>query len=59
MKLAIPNVAFPERLTLYSDERRVELLHLGSGHTVGDAVAYLPDEKVLYAGDLAFFYVTR
>jgi glyoxylase-like metal-dependent hydrolase (beta-lactamase superfamily II) len=58
VKLAIPNVAFPERLTLYSDERRVELLHLGSGHTVGDAVAYLPDEKVLYAGDLAFFYVT-
>ena len=58
VKLAVPNIAFDDRLTLYSDRRKVELLHLGSGHTVGDAIAYLPTEKVLYAGDLAFFYVT-
>jgi cyclase len=58
VKLAPPNVTFAQRLVLHSDKRRVELLHLGSGHTAGDAVAYLPDEKVLFVGDLAFFYVT-
>lgn len=58
VKLAVPNIAFERRLTLHSDKRRVELLHLGAAHTVGDAVAYLPEEKVLYGGDLAFFYVT-
>jgi cyclase len=58
VQLAVPNVAFERTLTLYSDQRRVDLLHLGAGHTVGDAVAYLPEEKVLYAGDLAFFFVT-
>ncbi|HEX5940392.1 MAG TPA: MBL fold metallo-hydrolase [Dehalococcoidia bacterium] len=58
VKLAVPNIAFERNLTLYSDSRRVELLHLGAAHTVGDAVAYLPEEQILYAGDLAFFQVT-
>jgi len=30
----------------------VELHELGPAHTVGDAIAYLPEQKVLFAGDL-------
>ncbi len=30
----------------------VELYELGPAHTVGDAIAYIPAEKVLFAGDL-------
>ncbi|WP_099025743.1 MBL fold metallo-hydrolase [Mycolicibacterium palauense] len=30
----------------------VELHELGPAHTVGDAVAYLPEKRVLFAGDL-------
>jgi glyoxylase-like metal-dependent hydrolase (beta-lactamase superfamily II) len=30
----------------------VELTKLGPGHSKGDAVAYLPKEKILFAGDL-------
>jgi glyoxylase-like metal-dependent hydrolase (beta-lactamase superfamily II) len=33
-------------------DRRVELLHLGSGHTDGDAVVVVPDAEVVFAGDL-------
>ncbi len=33
-------------------ERRVELIRVGPGHTIGDAVAYLPKEKILITGDL-------
>jgi len=33
-------------------DRRVELLHLGHGHTNGDVVAVVPDADVVYAGDM-------
>ena len=33
-------------------DRRVEIAHLGSGHTDGDLVVVVPDADVLFAGDL-------
>ena len=33
-------------------DRRVELLHLGTGHTSGDTVAVVPDVDVVFVGDL-------
>ena len=33
-------------------DRRVELLHLGNGHTDGDVVVVVPDVDVFFAGDL-------
>jgi glyoxylase-like metal-dependent hydrolase (beta-lactamase superfamily II) len=33
-------------------ERRLELRRMGPGHTIGDAVAYLPHEEILFTGDL-------
>jgi len=34
------------------DGVRVRLIHLGPAHTDGDVVVYLPDQKIVYAGDL-------
>jgi glyoxylase-like metal-dependent hydrolase (beta-lactamase superfamily II) len=34
----------------------VQLLHYGPAHTFGDTLVYLPRSKVLFAGDVAFFY---
>ena len=53
-----PNVTFADRMTLFLGERRVDLMHLGTGHTVDDVLVYLPAEKLLFAGDVAFHYVT-
>jgi cyclase len=39
-------------------EREVRLLTPGPAHTAGDILVYLPKEKILFAGDIAFFYVT-
>ena len=36
----------------------VELLHPGPAHTYGDTMVYLPQEKVLFSGDVAFHYLT-
>ena len=30
---------------------------MAPAHTYGDIVAYLPQHKILFAGDIAFFYV--
>ena len=45
-------------LELELDGRLVRLLHFGTGHTRGDVLVHLPEGRVLFAGDLAFFYVT-
>ena len=50
--LTYPNVAFADKLTLLLGDREVQFLHLGRGHTQGDAAVWLPDERVLFAGDL-------
>ncbi|MEX0751098.1 MAG: MBL fold metallo-hydrolase, partial [Dehalococcoidia bacterium] len=55
----LPDETFDGAATELSiDERRLHLLHYGTGHTRGDVIVYLPGERVLFAGDLAFFYVT-
>ena len=50
--LTYPNVSFADTLTLDLGDREVQLLHLGRGHTQGDAAVWLPEERVLFAGDL-------
>ena len=50
--LTWPNVVFQKSLTLFLGKRRVEIRHLGRGHTKGDTVVWLPEEKVLFSGDL-------
>lgn len=47
-----PNLSFDQELNLDLGNREVQLKFLGRGNTRGDAVAYLPKEKILIAGDL-------
>jgi glyoxylase-like metal-dependent hydrolase (beta-lactamase superfamily II) len=47
-----PNLTFHESLTLDLGGREVQVRFLGRGNTAGDAVVYLPREKILVAGDL-------
>jgi cyclase len=47
-----PTVTFTDRLTVYAGGRPVELRHVGPAHTTGDVVAWLPAERVLFAGDV-------
>jgi len=52
-------VTFKDHLVIHDGDREIQLWHPGfAAHTVGDAVAYLPRERVLFAGDIAFHYVT-
>ena len=51
----LPEVTVASALTVHVGDHRVDLLHPGGpAHTTGDLVAWLPDERVLYTGDLVF-----
>jgi cyclase len=51
-RLKPPSVLFPHELIFDDGKHRVELMHLGVAHTHGDAVAWLPKERILFTGDL-------
>ena len=50
--LTIPTDTFVDRMTVDLGGRVVELIHLGRGHTEGDIVVWLPEERICFAGDL-------
>lgn len=56
--LTWPNVVFQKELTLYMGKKEVKILHLGPGHTKGDTVVWLPEEKILFSGDQVEFGAT-
>lgn len=51
-KLEHPQIAFQDKLVFDDGTHRVELIKIGPGHTLGDAVAWLPKERILFTGDL-------
>jgi len=51
-RLKPPSVLFPRELYFDDGKHRVELIHLGIAHTHGDAVAWLPRERILFTGDV-------
>jgi cyclase len=51
-KLKPPSVLFSNDLIFDDGKHRVELMHLGVAHTHGDAVAWLPKERILFTGDV-------
>lgn len=56
--LTWPNITFSDRMSLWLGSREVRLMHLGKGHTKGDIVAWLPEEKVCFSGDLVEYGAT-
>jgi len=50
--LTWPSLTFSEKMTIYMGKRRVDLMFLGRAHTAGDIVAHVPDENVMFTGDI-------
>ena len=51
-RLQPPSVEFGDFMAFDDGERRLELRRVGPAHTIGDAVAFLPKEGILFTGDL-------
>jgi glyoxylase-like metal-dependent hydrolase (beta-lactamase superfamily II) len=54
--LVWPHVTFPSAMTLHLGKREVRLAHIGRGHTAGDIIAFVPDENVVFSGDLVEYH---
>ncbi|MCB1773102.1 MAG: MBL fold metallo-hydrolase [Gammaproteobacteria bacterium] len=52
--LVLPDETFEDSRIIELGGRRIELLHLGPAHSPGDISVWLPDQKVVIAGDIAF-----
>ena len=53
-----PTMTFTGKMTLWLGKLEVQLLQLGRGHTKGDTVVWLPQERALLSGDLVEFGAT-
>jgi len=50
----LPSITYRQEMIIRSGKKTIHLLHFGPGHTSGDSVIYLPEEKVAFLGDLVF-----
>jgi glyoxylase-like metal-dependent hydrolase (beta-lactamase superfamily II) len=53
-----PTMTFTGKMTIWLGKLEVQLLQLGRGHTKGDTVAWLPQQKIMFSGDLVEFGAT-
>ena len=54
--LTWPTTTFNGRMTVYLGNRRVDILQLGRAHTAGDAVIHVPDQNVMFTGDIVEYH---
>lgn len=50
--LTWPTTTFDGAMTVWLGNRRVDIRQLGRAHTAGDAVIHVPDENVMFTGDI-------
>jgi glyoxylase-like metal-dependent hydrolase (beta-lactamase superfamily II) len=56
--LTWPSIVFQKEMTLWMGKLEVKIMQLGRGHTKGDTVVWLPQEKILFSGDLVEYAAT-
>ena len=52
-----PNLTFNREIKIHLGGKEIQAFHLRRGHTDGDSIIYIPQDKVVHMGDL-FFYKT-
>jgi glyoxylase-like metal-dependent hydrolase (beta-lactamase superfamily II) len=53
-----PTITFSGAMSIWLGRLEVQLLQLGRGHTKGDTIAWLPEQRILFSGDLVEFDAT-
>jgi cyclase len=56
-KVVPPTTTFEGKLTYHYGKTIVDLITMTPAHTWGDTVVYLPQHKIMWVGDIGFFYV--
>ncbi|GIL00559.1 MAG: MBL fold metallo-hydrolase [Alphaproteobacteria bacterium] len=50
--LTWPTTTFNGKMSVWLGRRRVDIMQLGRAHTAGDAVIHVPDQNVMFTGDI-------
>jgi cyclase len=53
-EVTLPNRTFEKQLSLSVGDKRIELTDLGPAHTASDTIVWVPDDRVVFTGDLLF-----
>ncbi len=53
-EFAMPDIVYDDKLDLSMGGTKIEVLHLGRAHHHGDTMVWLPEKKLVIAGDTAF-----
>ena len=53
-KVVLPDETFEDQKIIQLGDKRIELLNLGPAHSPGDIIVWLPDERLVISGDMAF-----
>ncbi len=54
--LTWPTTTFSHRMSVFLGGRRVDLMRLGRAHTAGDIVVHVPDQNVMFTGDIVEYH---
>jgi glyoxylase-like metal-dependent hydrolase (beta-lactamase superfamily II) len=57
LQLRLPNVTFTDELTFSGPKRSAKLITFESAHSGSDAILHLPDDGIVFMGDLLFIDV--
>ena len=52
--LTLPNLTFKEKLIIRSVEKPLRLIHTPRAHTSGDIVVFMPEDSVVFTGDILY-----
>ena len=52
IEIVLADETFSDRLVLHRGDRTIEFLHIGNANTDGDAILWLPREKIVATGDI-------
>ncbi len=54
--LTWPTTTFSGKMSVYLGERRIDMMQLGRAHTAGDMVIHVPDQNVMFTGDIVEYH---
>lgn len=54
--LTWPTTTFNGKMSVFLGKRRVDLYQVGRAHTAGDIVVHVPDQNVLFTGDIVEYH---
>jgi glyoxylase-like metal-dependent hydrolase (beta-lactamase superfamily II) len=53
-KARLPDQTYRDRITLHLGGKEIQVLFLGRGHTRGDSIIYVPQDRIAYLSELFF-----